>query len=506
MSQPAPEFQVIVILLALVNEQQEQMASLNAQVAKLEAENKELADRLNTNSRNSSKPPSTDGYAKPSAKAKEPSGTTSGTDSKDDKPSPKSLRQKSGLKPGGQKGHKGTTLEQTAEPERTQYHPVIDCEKCHRSLRSKEPVKLVERQVFEPGRFGHFEVTAHVAEVKECDCGHVTSAGFPEGVDSHVQYGPTTQALAVYLCQYQLIPYKRVSQFFMDIFGLEVSPGSICTFQEKAYDQLSSTEQAIADALRNAPVAGADETGMRVAGSLWWMHVLRTDEWTLYHLDPSKGQPAIESMDILLTFAGILVHDHYKLYFRYAALHVLCNAHHLRELQGVVDRDCNHLAARLQRLLRLACHLSNGFRKIGMEAMPENIRQRIASLFERTAKRAQAEEAKYMERVRQRQGRDKVKNTKAFNLFKRLVEFKEETLRFMTDLTIPFDNNGSEQDIRNGKVKQKISGCIRSKKGAKWYCRIRSYVSSARKQGQNVFEALLIAMRNYENQSLLGAE
>ena len=506
MSQLAPEFQMNVILLALVNEQQEQIVRLSEQIAKLEAENKELADRLNTNSRNSSKPPSTDGYAKPSAKAKGSSGNTPNSDAKDDKPNPKSLRQKSGLKPGGQKGHKGSTLEQAAEPERTQYHPVIDCEKCHCSLHSKEPVKLVERQVFEPGCFGHFEVTAHIAEVKECNCGHVTCASFPEGVDAHVQYGPITQALAVYLCQYQLVPYKRTSQFFMDIFGLEVSPGSICTFQENAYDQLASTEKAIADALKNVPVAGADETGMRVAGSRWWMHVLRTDQWTLYHLDPSKGQPAIEAMGILLTFAGILVHDHYKLYFRYAALHVLCNAHHLRELQGVVDRDCNHLAARLQRLLRLACHLSNGFRKIGMEAMPEAIRQRIASLFERTARRAQAEEAEYMERVRQRQGNKKVKNTKAFNLFKRLVEFKEETLRFMTDLTIPFDNNGSEQDIRNGKVKQKISGCIRSKKGAKWYCRIRSYVSSARKQGQNVFEALLIAMKNYENQSLLGAE
>jgi transposase len=505
MNQPVPEFQTTIILLALVNEQQEQLARLSELVAKLEAENKELADRLKTNSRNSSKPPSTDGYAKPSAKAKDSSGNTE-SDAKDDKPSPKSLRQKSGLKPGGQKGHKGFTLEQAAEPERTQYHPVINCEKCHCSLRSTKPVKRVERQVFEPGRFGHFEVTAHVAEVKKCGCGHVTYASFPEGVDAHVQYGPVTQALAVYLCQYQLVPYKRASQFFSDIFSLEVSPGSICTFQKNAYDQLASTEQAIVDALKNAQVAGADETGMRVDGSLWWMHVLRTDQWTLYHLDPSKGQPAIEAMGILLTFAGILVHDHYKLYFRYAALHVLCNAHHLRELQGVVDRDCNHLAARLQRLLRLACHLSNGFRKIGMEAMPEAIRQRIASLFERTAKRAQAEEAIYMERVRQRQGNAKVKNTKAFNLFKRLVKFKEETLRFMSNFTIPFDNNGSEQDIRNGKVKQKISGCIRSKKGAKWYCRIRSYVSSARKQGQNVFEALLIAMKNYENQSLLGAE
>ena len=272
MSQPAPEFQIIVTLLALVNQQQEQLVRLSEQIAKLEAENKELADRLKTNSRNSSKPPSTDGYAKPSAKVKGSSGKAADNEQKDDKPSPKSLRQKSGLKPGGQKGHKGTTLEQSSELERIQYHPVIDCEKCNRSLRSTELIKRIERQVFEPGRFGHFEVTAHIAEVKECSCGHVTHASLPEGVDSHVQYGPTTQALAVYLCQYQLVPYKRASQFFADIFGLEVSPGSICTFQKNAYDQLASTEQAIVDALKDAPVAGADETGMRVAGSLWWMH------------------------------------------------------------------------------------------------------------------------------------------------------------------------------------------------------------------------------------------
>ena len=499
MTQPAPEFQIIVILLAAVNELQEQ-------VAELQAENKELSGRLNTNSRNSSKPPSTDGYAKPSAKEKDSSDSPPESDLKDDKPNPKSLRQKSDQKPGGQKGHKGVTLKQVAEAEHTQYHPVTECENCRQPLHSAKIIKLIERQVFEPGHFGYFEVTSHVAEVKQCSCGHTTQASFPEGIDSHVQYGPVTQALAVYLCQYQLVPYKRASLFFRDIFGLEVSPGSICNFQKNAYDQLGSTEQAIANALKSAEIAGADETGMRVDGSLWWMHVLRTDEWTLYHIDPSRGHSAIESMGVLLVFAGILVHDHYKAYFRYAALHVLCNAHHLRELQGVIDRDCNPLAARLQRLLKLACHLSKGFGKAGMEAMPETIRQRIDSLFDRTAKRAQAEEAEYMERRRQRLGEEKIRNTKAFNLFKRLINFKEETLRFMTDFNIPFDNNGSEQDVRNGKVKQKISGCFRSKKGAKWYCRIRSYVSSARKQGQNTFEALLIAMKNYGNHPLLGAE
>ena len=246
---------------------------------------------------------------------------------------------------------------------------------------------------------------------------------------------------------------------------------------------------------------------MRVAGALWWMHVLRNNQWTLYHIDPSKGHSAIEIhgrlADICRCFWCTITT---KPIFRYAAIHVLCNAHHLRELQGVVDRGCNHLAARLQRLLRLACHLAKGFEKAGMQAMPEVIRKRIESLFERTARKAQAREAEYMERRRQRLRQDKVKNTKAFNLFKRLVNFRDETLRFMTDFAIPFDNNGSEQDVRNGKVQQKVSGCFRSDKGARMYARIRSYVSSARKQGLNVFEALLIALKNYSNAPLLEAE
>ena len=161
MTQPAPEFQIIVILLAAVNELQEQ-------VAKLQAENKELSGRLNTNSRNSSKPPSTDGYAKPSAKEKDSSDSPPESDLKDDKPNPKSLRQKSDQKPGGQKGHKGVTLKQVAEAEHTQYHPVTECENCRQPLHSAKIIKLIERQVFEPGHFGYFEVTSHVAEVKQC--------------------------------------------------------------------------------------------------------------------------------------------------------------------------------------------------------------------------------------------------------------------------------------------------------------------------------------------------
>ena len=506
-SQPSSELKTIALLLAIVSKQQEQIASLEECC-------KELSGKVNMNSRNSSKPPSTDGFQRPNANSSSQAEQSSTPEDKaeadskpdDKKPNPKSLRQSSGLKPGAQKGHVGCTLKQVDGPKHTRYHRVTDCEQCQKSLRDQPADHWVERQIFEPGAFGHFEVTSHVAEVKICSCGHTNHGRFPDGVASLVQYGPITQAIGVYLHQYQFIPYKRISEFFLDIFGLEVSPGSVCTFQENAYERLESTEGVIREALKESSVLGADETGMRVAGSLWWMHVLRNNQWTLYHIDPSKGHSAIESMGVLLMFAGVLVHDHYKAYFRYAAIHVLCNAHHLRELQGVVDRDCNHLAARLQRLLRLACHLTKGFEKAGMQAMPEVIRKRIDSLFERTARKAQAKEAEYMERRRQRLRQDKVKNTKAFNLFKRLVNFRDETLRFMTDFVIPFDNNGSEQDVRNGKVQQKVSGCFRSGKGARMYARIRSYVSSARKQGLNAFEALLIALKNYSNAPLLEAE
>ncbi len=224
---------------------------------------------------------------------------------------------------------------------------------------------------------------------------------------------------------------------------------------------------------------------MRVKGSLWWLHVVRSEEWTYYHLDPSKGHEAIEAMGVLLVFAGILVHDHYKVYFRYAAIHVLCNAHHLRELQGVVDRDCNYLAVRLQRLLRIACHLRNCVQsKLGIKDMPVRLSASVSIRFASVLlkKGSSLKPSTWSDDVNAC-GEDKVRNTNAFNLVKRLVEFKEETLRFMTDIDIPFDNNGSEQDVRNGKVKQKISGCFRSEKGAKWYCRIRSYRFIGEKAG-----------------------
>ena len=260
------------------------------------------------------------------------------------------------------------------------------------------------------------------------------------------------------------------------------------------YEQLESTELAIASALLYEAVLGADETGMRVNRKTWWLHTLRSEYWTLYHLSPKRGREAMDAMGVLLLFTGVLMHDHWKPYFHYGVIHALCNAHHLRELQGVIDRDRNRHAARMMRLLQFSWHISKGFRKVGMAAIPALVLERIERLYQQILTHGLREEEAFMERRRQYLKSKKVRRTKAYNLFRRLRDYQAETLRFLVDFRVPFDNNGSERDVRMGKLKAKISGCFRSKAGAASFGRIRSYISSARKQGLGVFKSLLIAI------------
>lgn len=486
----------------------EEISELRLEVAHLKERCRELEEKVKKNSQNSSKPPSSDGYQKPNknSDSQKDSSSSKNSDSSEEKPNPKSLRQSSGNKAGGQKGHQGACLKRVDIPDYIEYHTVKQCHCCHASLLDVDPVKCIERQVFEPGKPGEYEVTAHMGEVKVCPCGCRNQAEFPEGVTAAVQYGSTTQATAVYLNQYQFIPFNRVSEYFSTLHNMSVSAGSVANFVAKTHENLASTEQVIRDALQDTSVAGADETGMRVDDSLCWLHVMRDEQWTLYYLSKKRGCEAMDAMGILLTFAGVLVHDHWKSYFAYAAVHVLCNAHHLRELQGVVDRDANHLALRLMKLFRLSWHYCKGFKTVGMTEMPGVVRERIEDIYDRILKRALTKEAAYMEKHRQEVGRKKVKNTKAYNLFKRLIEFKTETLRYMYDFSIPFDNNASERDVRMAKLKQKISGCFRSDDGGSMFARIRSYLSSARKQGMNIFQSLIKAVQNYSNKPLLCAD
>ncbi len=499
-----PDFPATPFTEALLKENEE----LRTENALLRERCSELEERVNKNSQNSSKPPSSDGYQKPSKKGSDKGDTSSkeAPCSSQETPNPKSLRPSSGNKPGGQKGHQGSCLRRVALPDYVRHLKVEKCCCCQSSLIDIKPTKYIERQVFDPGRPGEFEVTAYWADVKVCPCGKRNTAEFPQGVKAAAQYGEVTQAMAVHLNQYHFIPYHRVSEYFNTIYCMSVSAGSVANFVAYTHENLASTEQSIRDALQESPVAGADETGMRVDGSLWWLHIMRDDQWTLYYLSERRGCEAMDAMGILLTFAGILVHDHWKSYFAYAAVHVLCNAHHLRELQGVVDRDANKLALRLMKLLTLSWHFCKKYKAAGLTQMPGAIQLRIETIYDQILQRALTKETAYMEKQRQVLGRKKVRNTKAYNLFKRLIEFKVETLRFMSDFSIPFDNNGSERDARMAKLKQKISGCFRNEDGGTMFTRIRSYLSSAKKQGLNIFQALLKAVRNYNNTPLLGAE
>ena len=481
-------------------------AELRIRVACLEELCRELEERVNKNSQNSSKPPSSDGYQKPGKNGDAESDISSddGSDSSQDTPNPKSLRQSSGNKAGGQKGHQGHCLKRVDSPDYIKRLMVNECCSCQSSLIDVEPVKYIERQVFEPGKPGEYEVTAYRADVKICSCGRRNQAEFPESVTAAAQYGEVTQSIAVYLNQYHFMPFLRVSEYFNTLYNMSVSAGTVTRFVTNTHKNLASTEQVIRDALKESLIVGADETGMRVDGSLWWLHIMRNEQWTLYYLSKRRGCVAMDAMGILLTFAGVLVHDHWKPYFTYAAVHVLCNAHHLRELQGVVDKDGNQLALRLMKLLRLSWHFCKKYKTAGMTQMPGAVRDRIEDIYDRILQRALTKEAAYMEKQRQELARKKVKNTKAFNLFKRLIDFKVETLRFMSDFSIPFDNNGSERDARMAKLKQKISGCFRSEDGGAVFTRIRSYLSSAKKQGLNIYRSLLKAVRNYNNLPLLG--
>ena len=485
----------------------EENDKLRLEVAHLKERCRELEEKVGKNSQNSSKPPSSDGYQKPNknSDSQKDSSSSENSESSQEKPNPKSLRQSSGNKAGGKKGHQGACLKRVDIPDHIKYHTVKQCHCCQASLLEVKPEKIIERQVFEPGKPGECEVTAHMGEVKICPCGCRNEADFPEGVTAAVQYGTATQAMAVLLNQQHFVPFLRVSEFFNTVYNMSVSAGSVVNFVARTHENLESTEQVIRDALLDTPVAGADETGMRAEGSLHWLHIMRDEQWTLYYLSEKRGCEAMDAMGILLTFTGVLVHDHWKPYFTYAAVHVLCNAHHLRELQGVVDRDDNHLALRMMKLLRLSWHYCKGFKRIGMMLMPSTVRERIEDIYDRILKRALTKEAAYMEKKRQELGRKKVKNTKAYNLFKRLSEFKAETLRYLSDFSIPFDNNGSERDARMAKLKQKISGCFRSDDGGSMFTRIRSYLSSAKKQGMNIFQSLLKAVQNYSNKPLLGA-
>ncbi len=441
-----------------------QVVALTAQVKALTAKVSELEGRLAQNSRNSSKPPSSDGYAKPN---------------------PKSLR-KAGQKPtGGQKGHKGHTLKQVAQPDHIELHsPPSHCNACNRLL--SDAVTVEARQVFDIPHL-HHEVTEHQVRETRCICGKVHRGQFPAGVSAAVQYGPRIKAAVVHLTHHHMMPVARTGDLMGDLFGLPLSDATVLAMSGEAQTRLAPTVAAIGEALQAAPVAHADETGMRVASKLNWMHVLATATLTWVGCHANRGKKAFDAFGLLLVFSGTLIHDGWKPYRELLCKHGLCNAHHLRELTYVFEEMGQAWAKRMGDLLVAACREVEA----GGGPLPT---ERIA-YFRRTYAEILAEGDEVNPRAPPSGKRGATKQSKAANLLKRLRDFSDDVWRFATDHYVPFTNNIAEQAVRMPKVKQKVSGGFRTKNGADNFCTIRSYLATMHKQRQNLFAALTLTFQ-----------
>jgi transposase len=425
----------------------------------------ELEARLNKNSQNSHKPPSSDGLKK----------------------KPAQRRKKKG-KVGGQKGHQGTTLRKSDRPDRVVEHGPEQCQECGQELAQVEGVVLGRRQEIEiPPK--PVEVVEHQRLQKACPhCGCRNKGAWPEHIRGPVQYGRRFKALCVYLLNYQLLPYERVAELLKVLFGYQPGGGTLSQAQEQAYEVLEPVEAAIKETIRGSPNAHADETGMRVEGKTQWLHVCSTESDTYYYWSQHRGQQAHQEDGLLPDYRGILMHDAYSTYFGLECQHALCNAHLLRDLQALSEAEpAERWPRHLSRLLQTAWALVKQAKADGLNQLPETTSDRVKALVDQLIQQADQRTPRN-QRLPGQRGR--VPQSPHRNLLDRLMTYKSDCLRFVTDFTIPFDNNLAERDLRMCKLQQKISGCFRTETGADLFCRIRGYISTLRKQGHDLLSAL----------------
>jgi transposase len=451
---------VVALVQSLFTHFESQVQALNERVRELEI-------RLGKDSHNSHKPPSSD----------EPTFR---------RPARKSLRKRSGKKPGGQPGHLGCTRLQVEKPDKVHLHAPDSCAHCGDDLREVAPCRSQQRQVFDlpPLRL---HVHEHQVHDKRCPgCGHTTRAAFPQGVDEPVQYGPGVQGLGIYLQAYQLLPFGRAAGLIGDLFGQTPSQGTLARALGQAHELLEPVEQQIHAALRRSPSVHLDETGLRIASMRQWVHSAGTATLTLYRAHAKRGREAIDAMGVLPGYEGVAIHDAYTSYLSYPGRHALCNAHLLRDLVAVEEETKAVWAAPMRELLLEIKASAAQARSSGAAQLePAQI---LAFRARYDALLRAGEAAHPASPPTGRAGRRK--QSPAYNLVRRLQKHADLVLGFMYDVAVPFDNNLAERDLRMLKTQQKISGGFRSKGGADVFCRIRSYISTVRKQRLPLLEAL----------------
>jgi transposase len=429
-----------------------------------------MEDRLSKNSGNSGKPPSTDGY---------------------EKPVPKSRRKRSGKKSGGQKGHVGHTLVMVEKPDGIVIHPVESCAHCRKSLKKVAAAGVEKRQVLDLPEV-HLLTTEHQAEIKHCpECHKLTKAAFPLEVTQAVQYGQRIKSQMAYFHEYQLLPLERTSETFHDLYYQDIAEGTILSACQELAEQVAPVQEAVKDHLTyTAKVVRFDESGARVMGKLHWFHVSCNEYLTYYVVHAKRGQIAMNAIGILPNFKGRAIHDDLPSYFRYGCDHGLCNAHHLRSLEFLLER---YPQAWVQKLKDLLLEIKAAVEKAVSKAktrLPAKTLDNCSSRYDAILKQGFKQCPSPAEPEGQKRKRGRPKQSFAKNLLDRLRDHKEAVLAFMYDFNVPFENNLAERDIRMLKVKQKISGCFRSFHGAEIFCLIRGYISTARKNGQRVLDAL----------------
>jgi len=375
------------------------------------------------------------------------------------------------------------------KPDHTVRHRVAHCEHCGRSLAEHSADRVERRQVFdlpEP----KLEVTEHGVESKTCTCGQVTHAPFPPGVNAPVQYGTRVKAVAVYLKDYQLLPSERLTEIMRDLFGCDsFSEGTAANFSTDCFERLEPVDEHLCQQVTAATVAGFDETGVRTAGALHWLHTVSTERLTWYFAHRKRGTAAMDEAGVLPNFQGRAVHDFWRSYLSYDCDHAFCNAHLLRELTFLWEQQDQRWAADMTAHLLAIKEAVDTAKEADAEALAPVVREQLRARYLDLVE-AGYDQNPASEPTTDKRRRGRPKQTKARNLLDRFRDYPDEILAFMYDFAVPFDNNLSERDLRMMKLKQKISGTFRTFQGLVTFCRARSYISTARKNGLSAFEAL----------------
>ncbi len=449
-----------------------QVERLSAEQDRLQRQVEELSRRARLDSTNSSKPPSSDGLRR--------------------RPRPSSperkCRKEKGRRPGKQKGAPGFRLAPAAVPDKVEDLLPAHCGKCLVSLAGAAPAegRSESRQVWDLPPPSGLVRTEYRAITLVCpDCGEQTKAEFPQWAKAPVSYGPRLHAMVSYLGVGQLLPFKRMAQALHDIYGADISEGTLAAMIARGGERVQPAVEEIQRQLRAEPVVHFDETGAHVGGRLAWVHGAATDQLTLLGIDGHRGGSGIAALGVAPELTGIAVHDHWSSYWGDAlpkvSGHALCNAHHIRELTDVCDFYGQRWAERMINLLIEMLAARNQAMDRGQAALDPELVKQFEGRYDNILKEGWKANPR-------RPGR--AQRSRPGNLLRRLDEHRAEVLRFLHDFRVPFTNNEIERDLRMVKLHEKVSGGWRSDDGARAFLRVRSYLATARKQGQGMLEVL----------------